>query len=68
MDESEQPEPEQVTQGRLDGLVISPVRDEHGVLTFVDFTVDTLPGLRLTLETGAAEELHYVLGLVLGKG
>lgn len=60
-------EPEEVTQGRLDGLVISPITDEHGVIKFVDFTVDTLPGMRLTLEADAAEELHHVLGLVLGK-
>lgn len=53
-----------LTTGRLDGLVISPLRigDE---ITFLELTVDSLPGLRIVLEAGAAKELHDALAIVL---
>lgn len=54
-----------LTTGRLDGLCVTPMKDETGVCTHVHFTVDTLPGLRLIIEADAVRELHYALGIVL---
>lgn len=56
--------PIQLTVGRLDGLIITPVAND-GVLTHVHLTVDTLPGLRLILEAGAMAELYEVFGIML---
>ncbi len=56
-----------LSTGRLDGLAISPVGDETGVL-FLNFTVDTLPGLRLVLEADAARELRDALVAILETG
>ena len=56
-----------LTTGRLDGLMITPIVAPDGELKFVDFTVDTLPGLRLVVEGAAARELHEALGVILGE-
>ena len=56
-----------LTTGRLDGLIISPLVAE-GTVTHLQFTVDTLPGMRLTLEVDAARELLTALRLVLDGG
>lgn len=54
-----------LTMGRLDGLTISPIADDSGI-KFLEFTVDTLPGMRLILEEEAADELCYALTVILG--
>jgi hypothetical protein len=58
---------QQLTKGRLDGLMISPIKDEAGQIVCVDFTVESLPGLRLVLEAAAVKELHYALGVLLDQ-
>jgi hypothetical protein len=55
----------QLTKGRLDGLVITPIRTGNQ-LVFVHFTVDSLPGLRLIVEADAVKELHSALGYLIG--
>lgn len=50
--------------GRLDGLVLTPILDGN-VIKFIDFNVDTLPGLRLTVEFEAAVELRDALSFIL---
>lgn len=55
-----------LTTGRLDGLVISPIK-EGDKIKFLDLTVDTLPGLRLVIEADAARELQTALAIVLGS-
>jgi hypothetical protein len=55
---------QQLTKGRLDGLVITPIKDGDK-LEFVDFTIDSVPGLRLVVEAEAIKELHYALGVLL---
>lgn len=57
---------QQLTKGRLDGLVISPLR-EGDRLAFVHFTVESLPGLRLIVEGDAVRELHHALGILLDQ-
>ena len=52
-----------LTTGRLDGLIITPFHGECG--RFLAFTVDSLPGLRLVVEIGAARELRNALTEVL---
>jgi hypothetical protein len=54
-----------LTTGRLDGLVIQPFKDALGVLRFLNFTVNTLPGLRVVVETAAARELRDALTMIL---
>ena len=54
-----------LTTGRLDGLVITPIKDQTEI-KFLDFTVDTLPGLRLVVEARAARELRDALAMILG--
>lgn len=54
----------QLTSGRLDGLVLSPIV-LAGKLVSLAAEVDSLPGLRLVLEAAAVRELHTALGLVL---
>jgi hypothetical protein len=56
-----------LTTGRLDGLRIGQIGDETG-LKFLDFTVDTLPGLRIVVEADAARELRDALVTILGSG
>lgn len=56
-----------LTTGRLDGLIISPIKDKTEI-TFLDFTVDTLPGLRLIIEVAAAYELRDALIMILRPG
>jgi hypothetical protein len=56
-----------LTTGQLDGLMISPIKDDAGI-RFLDFTVDTLPGLRLVVEADAARELRDALTMILGPG
>lgn len=56
-----------LTTGRFDGLVISPIQDENEI-HFLDFAVDTLPGLRLVVEADAARELQDALTAILGPG
>ena len=51
--------------GRLDGLVITPITSGAETL-FLDFTVDTVPGLRLVVEVAAARELRDALAVILG--
>ena len=53
-----------LTTGRLDGLTISPIKDGE-YLKYLNFTVDTLPGLRLVVETSAACELRDTLVAIL---
>lgn len=62
-----EPEPRQITQGRLDALVLSPVPepgDEGPKL--LDVRVQGLPGFRATLEVAAVQELRQALDVVLG--
>lgn len=54
-----------LTTGRLDGLGISPIADDTGI-KFLDFTVETLPGLRVIVEVDAARELRDALTMILG--
>jgi hypothetical protein len=54
-------------RGQLDGLTLSPIVDDAGKLMCIDATCDRLPGLRLTVQAGAAEELWTALGALLGK-
>lgn len=56
-----------LTTGRLDGLVIDPIHDADGALIFLDFSVDTLPGLRLVVEVAAAAELRDALVVILAE-
>lgn len=63
---AEKDPPKQLTVGRLDGLMIQPVV-ENDEIKFVDFTVDSLPGLRLVLEGEAARELCYALNVIFKR-
>lgn len=56
-----------LSQGELDGLTISPAIDAHGKVRRLEFTADTLPGLRLVVSAGAAAELRDALGVLLRR-
>lgn len=48
-----------------DGLNIDPVIDDSGQLVRLEFTADSLPGLRVTLLADAARALSVALSNVL---
>lgn len=58
-------EVKQLTSGRLDGLMITPVVSKDPDQQFVHLTVDTLPGLRLIIEGAAIRELHVAFGAAI---
>jgi hypothetical protein len=59
-------DPRPITQGLLDALVLTPVADPGGGPKFLDVRVRGLPGLRVTLEIAAVQELRQALDIILG--
>jgi hypothetical protein len=59
-------EPRQITQGLLDALVLTPVADPGEEPKFLDVKVQGLPGLRVTLEIAAVQELRQAMDVILG--
>lgn len=56
-----------LTTGELDGLVLTPIADEHDGLRLLVVSIDSLPGMRMTLTAGAVRELAFSLNQILNQ-
>jgi len=59
-------EPRQITQGLLDGLILTPVGPHGQAPTFLDIKVRDLPGFRAALDIEAVREVQDALNVLLG--
>lgn len=59
-------EPEQITKGLLDALVLTPVGDPGETPKFLVIEVQGLPGFRASVEIAAVQELRQALDVILG--